>query len=512
MTEDPALLLIRALHDPVAYDHPVAAVRLVETHISWVLLTGDYAYKIKKPVNFGFLDFSTLARRRDCCVEELRLNRRFAPELYLGVVAIGGTPAAPRIVDAGADDAIEYAVKMREFPQQLQLDRVLARGELTRAHIATLAADLAAFHRAPAAAPDDSPYGTPEAVWQPMRQNFAQLRPQLDGRDERAQLDELERWSETRYRELHALLAQRRRDGCIRECHGDAHLGNIVLLADRPRLFDCIEFNPQLRWIDVISEIAFLTMDLHDRGRDELAHRALNDYVEASGDYAGLPLLRFYQVYRALVRAKVASLRLGQPGLADAERDATRAHAAAYLRLALRFTRPGPTPLMITHGLSGSGKTTLTDDVLESQGALRLRSDVERKRLHGLAPETRSGSAVGGGLYTAEASVRTYERLATLADTVLGAGLPVIVDAAFLKRAQREPFRRLAARRGVPFVIFDCSAPAEQLRARITARAAAARDASEATVAVLEQQLCQCEPLAADEAAHILTIRTVAPP
>src|SRR3569833_1320034 len=334
MSDDPAPALITALQEPAAYPHAVESVRLVETHISWVLLAGDYAYKIKKPVDFGFLDFSSLAQRRHYCEEDLRLNRRFAPQLYLAVVPIGGRIDAP-VVDGGGEP-LEYAVKMREFPQDAQLDRVLARGELRRTHIGALAEHLADVHRRAAVAAADSGYGTAENVWQPMSQNFAQIRPRLRSLEALELLERVQRWSEERYAALHELLTQRRRDGYIRECHGDAHLGNIVLLDDRPVLFDCIEFNPNLRWIDVISESAFLTMDLHDRGRDDLAHRALNDYLQASGDYAGLHLLRFYQVYRALVRAKVACLRCAQSaggerartGLLQRERVTTRASEA----------------------------------------------------------------------------------------------------------------------------------------------------------------------------------------
>lgn len=506
MADDSENAPITALQCPAAYPHAVGAVQVAETHISWVLLTGDYAYKIKKPVDFGFLDFSSLAQRRHYCEEELRLNRRFAPQLYLEVVPIAGSREAP--VVGGDGDPIEYAVKMRQFPEEARLDRVLARGELRRAHIAALAERLATFHRNAAVAAADMPFGTAEHVWQPMAENFAQIRPHLQESETLALLDRVQRWSEERYAALREALALRKRDGHIRECHGDAHLGNIVLLDDQPVLFDCIEFNPNLRWIDVISEIAFLTMDLHDRGRDDLAHRALNDYLQASGDYAGLRLLHFYQVYRALVRAKVACLRGTQNDIDEPARDELRQRTAAYLRLALRFTDIAPTPLMITHGISGSGKTTVTDGVLESQGALRLRSDVERKRLYGFAAEARTQSALDSGLYNADASARTYRHLALLAETVIDAGFPALVDATFLNRAQRDVFRALADRMRVPFVIFACTAPADVLHERVSARLAEAHDASEATLAVLERQLRQCEPISENEAHHILIIQT----
>ena len=496
--------LIRNLLDPAAYDHPVAAVELLETHISWLLLTGEYAYKIKKPVDFGFLDFSTLAQRRHYCQEELRLNRRLAPALYLAVVAITGSPAAPRL--SGPGSAIEYAVKMRQFSQESLMTRVLARGRLQPEQLDTLAGHIAAFHAQAECAGPDSPYGTAENVWQPVAQNFAQIRPHLSNPDQLARLQSLQEWSEAAYHRLRDTLAQRKAQGFIRECHGDLHLGNMVLLDGRITPFDCLEFNAGLRWIDVMSEVAFLTMDLHARGHPALAHRFLNRYCESSGDYSGLRLLRFYQVYRALVRAKVACLRLTQSGLNETEAAATRRDAHRYLALAQDYTRSTPRPLLITHGLSGSGKTHNTQDLVETHGAVRIRSDVERKRLFGLPPGARSHAGLDQGLYRPEASRRTYERLAALAQEVLEAGLPVIVDATFLKREQRAAFRALARRLGLPFIILDFQAPPALLRQRIKARAAAERDASEATVAVLERQLATAEPLGKNEADQILTV------
>lgn len=510
MAKDTARTLIDALQRGAVYPHSVTAVRMVETHISWVLLTGSYAYKIKKPVDLGFLDFTTLAQRRHYCEEEVRLNGRLAPELYLGVVAIHGRADAPSFADE--NNPIEYAVKMHEFPEEAQLDRVLARGELTRAHVTAIAETLARFHSATTVADVDTSFGTPDAVWQPMAQNFLELRTRLQDPAELELLAQLERWSEERRGALHDALLQRKYGGYIRECHGDVHLGNIVLLDGKPLLFDCIEFNPGLRWIDVISEIAFLTMDIHGRGRSDLAHRVLNDYLQATTDYDALHLLRFYQVYRALVRAKVACLRLAQNGLSNPQRTELARNATHYLRLAARMAEPTPTPLMITHGLSGSGKTTVTNEVLESQGALRLRSDVERKRLFGLTAETRTSSAVNSGLYSAEASDRTYRYMAAQAEKIIRAGFPVLIDAAFLKRSQRDLFRRLAQQLNTPFVIFECKAPAELLRERVAERATAARDASEATVAVLEQQLQHRDPLSNDEAVHIFAIETGSAP
>lgn len=502
--------LIEALHKPACYDHPVdERIEVVETHISWVLLTGRYAYKIKKPLDLGFLDFSTLDKRRFYCDEELRLNRRLAPEIYLEVVAIAGTPAEPRL--GGPGQAIEYAVKMVQFPQAAQLDRVLASGRLEPAHIDAIAATLAAFHeRIPVAGPETA-FGSPERVYQPMEENFRQIRPRVSV-ELHPQLGHLERWSATSYERLRDTLAARKRDGFVRECHGDAHLANMALVDGRVTIFDCIEFSENLRWIDVMNEIAFFVMDLDDRGRPDFARRALNGYLEWTGDYGGVSVLRFYQVYRALVRAKVAAIRLGQKGLGEAEIEEIDRHYRSYAQLAERYTRPLTPGLIVMHGLSGSGKTTIAQGLIEQMDAIRVRSDVERKRLHGLAAAERSGSGLDTGLYTADATARTYQRLAEAARAVLAAGFPVVLDAAFLKRSQREMARALSAELGAPFVILDIQPPVEVLRARVAARAAARRDASEADLGVLEHQLATAEPLAASEREHTLTCDGANPP
>lgn len=470
-----------------------------------MLLTGPYAYKIKKPVNLGFLDFSTLEKRRFYCAEELRLNRRLAPALYLEVVAITGSLESP--VLSGTGEAIEYAVKMVQFSEETRLDRMLARGELHPQHIDLLAQELAEFHGRIAVAGNDKPFGDPEHVLEPVRQNFIQIRPRIEARDQ-AQLRRLEIWSEMTFAELHQTFEARKREGFIRECHGDAHLANMVWLEGRALLFDCLEFSDNLRWIDVMSEVAFLVMDLDDRARPELARRALNAYLEHTGDYVGLAVFRFYQVYRALVRAKVACIRLSQDGLSDTDKQQGREEYRSYAQLAERYTQPPPAALVITHGLSGSGKTWLSQQLLESLDAIRVRSDIERKRLHGLAPFARSGSGIDSGIYTTQAGERTYAHLAQLAMTILRAGHTVIVDAACLKRSQRDQLRAAAEQMHAPFVILDIQAPENTLRERLRQRGTQQHEASEADLAVLDRQLATREPLADDEQRQVLTIDT----
>lgn len=494
--------LIRALlADPVCYDHAIGQVQLVETHISWVLLTGEFAYKIKKPVDLGFLDFSTLALRHQACDDEVRLNRRLAPEIYLGVVAIGGSSDAPRINGPHIDEqgaAFEYAVKMRQFPLDATLDRLDKRGELGVAQIDRIAARLAQFHLGECeTAAAGSPWGEPDRIARPVAENFQLLSERVDDPAEIRLLAKLQSWSNAEHLRLTPLMRERKRDGMVRECHGDLHLGNLAWVDGQLVIFDCIEFSPALRWIDVISEVAFCFMDLLHRRHRDLAFRFLNAWLEASGDYNGIALLRYYAVYRALVRAKVAALRAEQSE--GGEASASRAEVSACLQLAGQLTQPAPPQLWITHGLSGCGKTTLSQAVLQEHGMVRLRSDVERKRLAGLAASASSGSGIETGLYSHDASRRTYAHLAKLAEGLLDAGWPVIVDAAFLMRWQRDLFSEIAKRRAVGFRIVDIQADPATLRERIASRAAQGKDASEADLLVLQHQIETREPLDADE-------------
>ena len=500
---DPHRDLIRALLDPACYPHPVRQVEHIETHISDVLLTGAYAYKLKKPLALGFLDFSTLEKRRLCCEEELRLNRRLAPELYLEVVAISGRPAQPRV--GGDGKPFEYAVRMRQFDQGGMLERVLARGEFTGAHAYEIADLVASFHATLPRAPKDQPYGNADSIVGPALQNFDQLMPLIDSEGDRAALGRLQQWTRAQHTRLASVFEQRRRDGFVRECHGDLHLGNMVLIDGRVHIFDCIEFNARLRWIDVINETAFLVMDLMQRQRPDLAFRFLNRYLEITGDYCGVPLLRYYMVYRALVRAKVAAIRAAQHDVERAAVTALWAKCRSHLSLAQRLIEPAKPVLAILHGLSASGKTGVSQILLESLSAIRIRSDIERKRLHGLSANADSASALGEGIYTHAAGAATYGRLAELASRVLDAQFPVLLDATFLQNAQRNRFRLLANELGAPFAIVHIEASESELRRRLAQRTG---DASEATAAVLERQLRTQDPLTDQECELAWTINT----
>lgn len=488
--------LVAALLNPRRYPHPATSVERLETHISHILLAGDYAYKIKKPLNLGFLDFTSLARRQYYCAEEVRLNRRLAPDLYLDCIPICGSAENP-VLGGDPATAIEYAVKMARFPQAALLDRCLDELSSQPAYIDTLARQLAQFHGTIDRTGADKPFGLPERIQHLALENFKQSRVLLNTAQDLEKLTSLERWTSATYHRLQGVMTARQTEGFIRECHGDLHLGNMILRNGQITIFDCIEFNDDLRWIDVMSDLAFLYMDLCRFNVPRLAQRLLNTYLEFSGDYPGLAVLPYYLVYRAVVRAKIAAIRLGQGDLDATQRQRIQEECRGYLDLALAFTQR-PTPfLLITHGVSGSGKSYVTSQLLEVLDAIRIRSDVERKRLYGLGPLDTSNSVLNQGLYTAEAGERTYARLQTLAGQILDAGYPVLVDATFLKAEQRQAFRALASAKAVPFVLLACRAEPEYLRARLAQRRG--HDAAEADITVLEQQLQHYTPPAAWE-------------
>ena len=466
-------------------------VQLVETHISWVLLAEGLAYKLKKPVRLSFVDFSTLALRKHFCEEELRLNRRLAPSLYLRVVPICGSVQAPRI--DGHGEPIDYAVCMRRFAPGALLSERVAAGKLMPEHLESLARRLAGFHQEAPIAPLAPGRDAIERVTAPVLGVLQELRRHVD----RARVGALESWLATRAEALREIWWAREHDGRTCECHGDLHLANVVLLDAEATAFDCVEFDPALRQIDVMSDVAFLTMDLKANGRGDLALRFLDTYLQCSGDYAGVPVLRFYEVYRALIRALVGCLRTRNDGIGTPVGPDYLACAGSLIRSSDNAAR-----LLITHGVSGSGKSTLARQLLGPAGAIRLRSDVERKRLFGLSALEQSSDRVQ--IYTADATARTYERLRQCARTALRAGYPVIVDAAFLRRAERDLFRTLAQELHTPFAILHCTSREDRLRERVSARAASAADPSEADVAVLERQLQHREPLSADECAFAI--------
>ena len=499
--------LIQGLLKFDAWPWPVDHIEPIDTHISTVLLVGDYAYKIKKPLDLGFLDFTTLEKRKHFCEEELRLNGRLAPHIYLDLVAITGTPEQPQI--GGDGPVIDYAVRMQQFPPDALLSTHLQL--LTPELMDRMATTIAQFHQMIERADPGAGYGSADAVLVPINRNFAKIRELLDDAEELARLEQLERWTLQQHSKLQEVFERRRQAGFIRECHGDMHLGNIALVDDEILIFDGIEFNDELRWIDLINEIAFLIMDLDEKGRSGLGQRFLNSYLQQTGDYEGLVLMRFYQLYRALVRTMVAVIRLEQEDLPEDERTEVLAEYRAYLAQADGYTQPNQPALAITCGVSGSGKSFATLPLISDWPAIRIRSDVERKRLTGLDALAESQAGLGQSIYSTDSSERTYARLLQLAETILNAGYNIIVDATFLQQARRQPFQELAERLEVSFILLDFQVPEEMLRQRVVQRHRDRGDPSEATIEVLEAQLASQEPLTASELATAIPITPESP-
>ncbi|CBL43631.1 conserved hypothetical protein [gamma proteobacterium HdN1] len=519
--------LIQALLQAERHSDSIEQMELIETHISWVLLAGDFAYKIKKPLKLEFLDFSTLALRKHYCEEELRLNQRQTHGLYLGLCAITGSPLQPKLEEHNAQaQAFEYAVKMRRFKQSDLLDQRLAHGALEQDEITLISRTLHTFHQAIHAAEKNSNFGTPTCIRRYSEENIAEILPALGASSEdqtdRSELLAYQSWLDRQHKMLSPLFSSRKETGFVRECHGDLHLGNILLEGSVVQLFDCIEFNPELRWIDVISELAFLAMDLDHHQRPDLAHWLINDYLERSGDYAGAQLLPYYLAYRAMVRAKVAwlqrnqKLALSKSKIAnDVHLNSLRQSASHYLHKAWQYAFTRKPCLLITHGFSGSGKTTHTHALVKRLGAIRLRSDVERKRIfadlvkeNNAEKSSTEGTHTSTQLYAPSVTRATYAYLQEQAAALLNAGFPVIVDATHLQRWQRNGFREVAQALEAPFTILHFNAPTPVLESRIRERQRQGTDASDATIEVLRQQIRHYEPLQDDELSSVFEFDT----
>lgn len=497
---------LQALLTPAAYPHATANIEVRETHVSWVILTGPCAYKIKKPLELDFIDAGTLERRRHLCAEELRLNRRFAPELYLDLVPI--TASAGGVAIGGDGAVVEYAVRMQQFPGTDELPSLLARDAVHPQQMSALGEFIARVHLEAEAAPRGRAPEKTEKLYHAVFGNLAQLLAHLNGADASPRLNSLIDWTHEAAQALEPVFRLREQQGFVRECHGDLHAANIVRLQGRLVPFDCLEFNPDLRWIDVIDDIAFLVMDLISHERSDLALSLLSRYLEVTGDYDGLRVLPFCAVYRALVRAKVDALTIeAVPGRASEFRKRLQQRIRAASQW---ITRQAPV-LILMHGASGSGKSWLSARLVAELPAVRIRSDLERKRMAGLGAQQSAAAPVRKGIYSPEFSHRTYARLAECAEHSLTARLDTIVDASFLEPTDRAMFRALARRMGVPCFVVACQADPVTLAQRLEERAAARADPSDADLSVLDTQLREFEPFEAAEERSVIAVDTSEP-
>lgn len=503
MTETSQPVLIQQMMQPGFYPHPVKEpIQLIQTHLSYVLLTGDYAYKLKKPVNFGFLDFSTLEKRQHFCTEELRLNRRGAAELYLEVLPVAQNDSQFHL--AGMGQAVEYTLKMRQFPQEALLSAMFKQGKLNETLMEELGHVMAAYHAKAATSDYIRSFGEVAQVRQAFDENYEQTEKYIGGPQTQAQFDETKQYTDNFFVERSPLFTNRIENNWIRECHGDPHLGNICLWQDKILLFDCIEFNEPFRLVDVIYDVAFTVMDLDVKQRPDLGNAFLNTYVEQTGDWEGLQVLPLYLSRQAYVRAKVNSFLLDDPGVPAAAKEEAKATAAQYYQLAWEYTKPRQGRLMLMSGLSGAGKSTVARQLARKLSAIHIRSDAVRKHLGGISLQERGGNE----LYTAEMTQKTYERLLSLGIMLANQGFPVILDAKYDQQQLRAEMIAQAESHQLPLQIFHCTAPVEVLKERLQTRTG---DIADATADLLAAQQAAAEPFTESEKTYVQTLDTSQP-
>ena len=500
MTQTAVPTLIDQMMQPGFYPHPVTEpIQFIQTHVSYVFLTGDYAYKVKKPVNFGFLDFSTLEAREHFCSEELRMNQPNAPEIYLEVLPI--TQTGDKFVLGGASEAVEYVLKMCQFPQEALFIEMFEQGKLTEGHMEELGRVVAQFHAKAQTNDYIRSFGEVSKIREAIDENYQQTENYIGGPQTQQQFDETKDFTDRFFEEEQELFATRRENNSIRECHGDLHLRNICLWHDKIQLFDRIEFNEPFRFVDVMYDVAFAVMDLEARGSKNLGNAFLNTYVEQTGDWEGLQVLPLYLSRQAYVRAKVTSFLLDDPGVPDEAKQEAAAVASDYYRLACEYTKGNEGRLILMSGLSGSGKTTVARHLARRLGAIHLRSDAVRKHLAGIPLEQQGEDE----LYTPAMSEKTYKRLLELGIKLASQGFPVILDAKYDRQAFREEAIALFQSSQLPVQIIHCTAPEDVLRDRLLSRTG---DVSDATADLLTQQQAAAQAFTDAEQSLVTTLDT----
>ncbi|MCF2149403.1 AAA family ATPase [Desmonostoc muscorum LEGE 12446] len=503
MTEATLPALIEQMLQPGFYPHEVTeSIKLIQTHASYVLLTGNYAYKLKKPVNFGFLDFSTLEKRRHFCQEELRLNQRGAAELYLEVLPIALVGEQYQL--GGTGEAAEYVLKMRQFPQESLLSALFEAGKLNETNLDNLGRVVAQYHSQAQTNDYIRSFGEVPNLRAAFDENYEQTEKYIGGPQTQAQFTETKEYTDKFFTERSELLASRIHNNYIRECHGDLHLRNIALWHDKILLFDCIEFNEQFRFVDVMYDVAFTVMDLEARGRKNLGNAFLNAYTEQTGDWEGLQVLPLYLSRQAYVRAKVTSFLLDDPSVPVTAKEEATKTAADYYKQAWEYTKPKQGQLLLMSGLSGSGKSTTARLLARHLGAIQLRSDAVRKHLGGI-PLSEKGS---DDLYTPEMTKKTYTRLLSLGIILANQGFPVILDAKYDKQLLRQEAIAQATKHQLPLQIIQCTAPLEVLQERLNKRTG---DIADATADLLDSQLKQAEPFTEEEKTYVKILDTTQP-
>jgi aminoglycoside phosphotransferase family enzyme/predicted kinase len=506
---DPSAV-INALSHPDAYPDRPAEVSMRQTHISWLFFTEHFVYKVKKPVNFGFLDFTTLEARRHFCEEEARLNRRLASDVYVGVLEVKAKDGYIRL--GGQGEVVDYALQMRRLPEDRMLPTLLAKGDVTPETMRRLAHLLAAFHARAETGPAINQDGTVATIVGNWEENFAQTAPYLDwplGRDAYEKI----RGRVLAFCRTHTwLFDQRVAQGRIRDGHGDLRAEHICV-TEPMAIFDCIEFNHRFRYGDVAADVGFLAMDLEERGFADLSQAFVQAYVTSAGDHELLSVLDFYKCYRAFVRAKVECFRTDDPAVPGGDKRLAARAASRYCQLAARYADALRSPwLLLCCGLMGSGKSVLAKALAQRIDLTVLSSDVMRKELAGIEPTTPARTAYGEGIYTAERTEATYAQLLKRAECLLSQGRSVLLDASFQRTSHRTQAMQLAARTGAEFCVLECWCPEEELRRRLESRVGQGNSVSDGRWELLAQQRQTFEPLFEIPPQHHLRVDTTQEP
>lgn len=494
-------VLIKALQNKDIFNHVVTDFKVIQTHLSWVILTGQYAYKIKKPLNLGFQDFTTLEKRKHYCEMEVQLNKRLADDIYLEVLPISGAIEQPNFNQDGP--AIEYAIKMKEFSQANMLDQLAKEQTLSASMIQQIAEQLAEFHQKAEVADAKMPYGTYQDVMDPIIDNFNALKQMPFTKDFTETLNRLENWAKDKGNELKNIITQRHKAGRTKACHGDVHLGNMVLIDNKPVIFDCIEFNDNFRFTDVMNDVGFFYMDLYHKNFEQYAQIFINHYLEQSGDYEGALLNHFYASYRAMVRAKVTGFMMTQTDEHSPEYQQRFQELKGFIKLADFLTQKQSPSVTITFGLSGSGKSVHTQERMQEHNTIRLRSDIIRKQLFDIPLYQKTPASKLQTVYAQTATEKVYQTMVNLCEKYLEAGFQVLIDAACLQKWQRQLFQQCAEQHAAPFKILSFDVDINTLKSRLKKRSGHPQEISDATEEVLEMQSQSKEDLTKEEMQYV---------
>jgi aminoglycoside phosphotransferase family enzyme/predicted kinase len=485
---------VRALLNPAAYPHPASSIELRQTHISWVFIVDELVYKLKKPFDFGFLDYTTIEKRKHFCEEEVRLNSRMCGDTYLGVVPVVETADGFQLGGDGA--AVDYAVKMRRLPEERMMSSLLARDAMTSTMLETLAGRIAEFHATAQRGPEIDEVGGFATVRQNWAENFEQTEGVIGRTITRGQFDDIRAFVDGVLKEDEALFAQRVAEGRVRDCHGDMRTDAVCFDHGGVCIYDCIEFNERFRYSDVASDIAFLAMDLEFRGRRDLSDELLSRYLAHTMDSTLPLLLPFYKMYRAYVRGKVDGFQLDQPDIDEGQKALAARDAQRYFELAHAYaTQPAPNVLIVMIGVTGSGKSFLANALAAHIGAVVLSSDVTRKRLLGVDPSERHHDELDVGVYDPEVTERTYATLMEHARPWLEQEKSVILDATFLMRKQRAHALALAAETNAQFLAIECDVDDQTALERLQLRQGDKTAVSDGRWEIYEMQQGRREPV-----------------